>query len=105
MTYSMRQAGVSDQSAALKLIDAYYREQDARDISEKTQSALTLLNNPQLGVIWLIETAGDAVGYMVICFGYSIECGHDAFVDELFVWPGHRDCGAWQAHRRGRLDG
>jgi ribosomal protein S18 acetylase RimI-like enzyme len=39
-----------------------------------------------LGKVWLIQPADVAVGYVAVCFGYSIEFqGRDAFVDEFFL--------------------
>jgi ribosomal protein S18 acetylase RimI-like enzyme len=39
-----------------------------------------------LGCVWLIRDGAEAVGYVALCFGYSIEFrGRDAFVDEFFL--------------------
>ena len=38
------------------------------------------------GRVWIIEVNSVAVGYIALCFGYSIElCGRDAFIDEFFL--------------------
>ena len=38
------------------------------------------------GRVWLIQSSSVVVGYLAVCFGYSIEFqGRDAFVDELFI--------------------
>jgi diamine N-acetyltransferase len=63
------------------------------------------LRDPNLGRVWLIlanpnETDNDKaqrehpVGYIVLCFGYSLEwLGRDAFVDEFYLLPGYRGHG------------
>jgi GNAT superfamily N-acetyltransferase len=49
---------------------------------------------PLHGAVWLARDGGEAVGYGVLCCGFSLEYrGRDAFVDELFVRPDHRDAG------------
>ena len=38
------------------------------------------------GRVWIIEVNSVVVGYIALCFGYSIElCGRDAFIDEFFL--------------------
>jgi GNAT superfamily N-acetyltransferase len=45
-----------------------------------------LIDDGRLGKIWLIEVAGESVGYAVLTLGYSLEFhGRDALLDELFV--------------------
>jgi ribosomal protein S18 acetylase RimI-like enzyme len=45
-----------------------------------------LIEDDRLGRIWLIEAAGEPVGYVVVTLGYSLEFhGRDALLDELFV--------------------
>ncbi len=53
-----------------------------------------LLRDPALGRVWLIHDGAEAIGYVVLTFGYSLEFhGRDAFIDELFVRPSHRGRG------------
>ena len=52
---------------------------------------LGLLNNSVLGLTWLILDRATPVGYIVFCFGYSLEyLGRDAFVDEFYLIESHR---------------
>jgi ribosomal protein S18 acetylase RimI-like enzyme len=66
---------------------------------QKARIALvTLLRDPNLGRVWLILDGGMAdappVGYIVLCFGYSLEwLGRDAFVDEFYLRPDYRGRG------------
>jgi diamine N-acetyltransferase len=50
-----------------------------------------LLDDASLGRVFLVEEEGEAAGYVVVAFGYSLEFhGRDAFVDELFLRPAFR---------------
>ncbi|HXY00986.1 MAG TPA: GNAT family N-acetyltransferase [Candidatus Limnocylindrales bacterium] len=53
-----------------------------------------LLHNPVFGVIYLARVEQIPVGYLVVCFDYSLEYrGKGAWIDELFVVPEHRGQG------------
>jgi len=53
-----------------------------------------LLGEPAYGLIYLACDANQPVGYLVICFDYSLEYrGKGAWVDELFVARMHRGKG------------
>jgi GNAT superfamily N-acetyltransferase len=70
-------------------IDQYpFEEHAARTALEQ------LLREHTLGRIWLITAEDEAIGYIVVTFGYSLEYhGRDAFIDELFVVASHRNRG------------
>ena len=47
------------------------------------KALLGLLGNSNFGLAWLVCDSGTAVGYIVLCFGYSLEfLGRDAFIDD-----------------------
>lgn len=53
-----------------------------------------ILNDHSLGRVWLIQHAGETIGYVVLTLGFSLEYrGRDAFVDELYIREGHRGHG------------
>lgn len=56
------------------------------------RSAVTMLiNDASLGRGWLICSDEEAIGYVVLVFGFSLEYrGRDAFVDELYLRENHR---------------
>ena len=59
---------------------------------------LEFLASPSLGRIWVACERGVVVGYLALTFSYSFEFGgRDAFVDELYVVPTHRNNG-WGGH-------
>jgi GNAT superfamily N-acetyltransferase len=53
-----------------------------------------LLRNPVYGVIYIVRGELEPIGYLVICFDYSLEYrGKGAWIDELFVESCHRGKG------------
>lgn len=57
-------------------------------------SLAELLANPVYGVAYLVREENALIGYLVICFDYSLEYrGKGAWIDELFVEASHRGKG------------
>jgi GNAT superfamily N-acetyltransferase len=53
-----------------------------------------LIGHPSIGQVWLMSLSHRDIGYMVLTFGFSVEHrGRSAFVDEVYVRPGHRGKG------------
>jgi diamine N-acetyltransferase len=53
-----------------------------------------ILNNVSLGRLWLICIDGEAIGYVLLGFSFSLEFrGRDAFVDELYLREAYRGQG------------
>ena len=53
-----------------------------------------LLQNPVYGVVYIAREESAPIGYLVICFDYSLEYrGKGAWIDELFVETTHRGKG------------
>jgi diamine N-acetyltransferase len=53
-----------------------------------------LLANTVYGVAYLVQEENTLIGYLVICFDYSLEYGgKGAWIDELFVEASHRGKG------------
>ncbi|HEV2103702.1 MAG TPA: GNAT family N-acetyltransferase [Candidatus Acidoferrum sp.] len=53
-----------------------------------------LLQNPAFGIAYIVREESVAIGYLVICFDYSLEYrGKGAWIDELFVEASHRGKG------------
>jgi len=73
-----------------------YHEFESIELDDETREIVLrpLLGESPLGRVWLVFIAGEVVGYVAICFGYSIEfAGRDAFVDEMFIAEAHRGKG------------
>jgi ribosomal protein S18 acetylase RimI-like enzyme len=70
-------------------IDSYpFDEQIAR------RALQDLVDDASKGRVWLIMWNDEAIGYVAITFGYSLEYhGRDAFIDELFIHADYRHQG------------
>jgi ribosomal protein S18 acetylase RimI-like enzyme len=90
-----RPAAESDADLLLSFMQAYYAFDGHGFDAAKARVALTaLLRDPHLGLTWLILDEQTTVGYVVLCFGYSLEwLGRDAFVDELYLDEEYRGRG------------
>jgi ribosomal protein S18 acetylase RimI-like enzyme len=79
--------------------DYYAFDGHAFDPQKARVALVGLLRDPNLGRVWLILDRAEGtgtlpVGYIVLCFGYSLEwLGRDAFVDEFFLLPDYRGLG------------
>jgi ribosomal protein S18 acetylase RimI-like enzyme len=90
-----RLAVESDADALLEFMQEYYAFDGHGFDREKARVALTaLLRDSKLGLAWLILDGDAAVGYIVLCIGYSVEwLGRDAFVDEFYLREEYRGRG------------
>ena len=90
-----RLAVESDADALLEFMQAYYAFDGHGFDRKKARVALTgLLRDANLGRAWLILDGEASVGYVVLCFGYSLEwLGRDAFVDEFYLREEYRGHG------------
>jgi ribosomal protein S18 acetylase RimI-like enzyme len=92
---AFRPAVPEDIDALLPLMEAFYRE-DHHPWQEGAarETLRRLLADAAFGRAYLIEEGGTVLGYLVVCFGFSLEFhGKDAFVDELYVLPEARGRG------------
>jgi ribosomal protein S18 acetylase RimI-like enzyme len=92
---AFRLAGSDDTELLLNFMRDYYAFDGHLYDREKARCALlALLQNPSFGTVWLILDGSAPVGYIVICFGYSLEfLGRDAFIDEFYLIESHRGRG------------
>ena len=88
----------------LPLVAAYHLFEEISlpaDIREK--SVERLLNDETLGEVWLIRKSDQLIGYIVVCFGYSIEFGgREVVIDEFYIEAPERGMGVG-AEALGRL--
>jgi len=97
MPLSVSRATLADLKSLLTMM----REMQADDpwsepFNESTVRAnLTeLLQKADYGAIYLVREEAALIGYLVICFDYSLEYrGKGAWIDELFVEAAHRGKG------------
>ena len=90
-----RLAVESEVDVLLDFMREYYAYDGHGYDREKARDALTaLLRDRNLGRVWLVLDGDVAVGYVVLCFGYSLEwLGQDAFVDEFYLREQYRGRG------------
>lgn len=79
----------------LPLCAAFHAEEQISSTEEQRTAGLRpLLEGTPYGAVYVIGPARAPIGYVVICFGWSVEFGGlDAIVDELFVRPSVRGRG------------
>jgi ribosomal protein S18 acetylase RimI-like enzyme len=79
----------------LTLCAAFHAEAGIKSDEEGRRAGLApLLEGSPYGVAYLIGPARAPIGYIVICFGWSVEFGGlDAIIDELYIRPGVRGRG------------
>jgi diamine N-acetyltransferase len=87
-----RMAVESDAGTLLRFMREYYAFDGHGFDEPKAHVALmALLRDQSMGRAWLILDGAGAVGYVVLCFGYSLEwLGRDAFVDEFYMLEEYR---------------
>ena len=92
----LRLASLDDTGTLLPLMRAYHEFEgiDSTDAERLATIEPLLAGQKNPGDVWLIETDAGAVGYIALCYGYSIEFGgKDAFVDEFFIVEAERGRG------------
>ena len=91
----MSLASTDDLATLLPLVRAFHDHEELTMSEAERESTLRrLLADGTWGRIWLIVDGAEAVGYIAICVGYSIEFrGNDAFVDEFYLRPDARGRG------------
>ena len=79
----------------IPLVEAFHAEEGIRSTPEsRSAGVLPLLDGLPYGCAYLIGPPRAPIGYVVICFGWSVEFGGlDAIIDELYVRPGVRGRG------------
>jgi ribosomal protein S18 acetylase RimI-like enzyme len=95
MELTLRRAATAD----LEWIATFRRELYAHDpegIDEQrdAETLLHLINKPDLGWALMIDVDGEAAGYVLVTFCFSVEfAGRFALIDELYVTPDRRGGG------------
>lgn len=95
MTLTIKRADSGDVPALVDLMEAFYSEAGfPLDRSWATAAFEALLACESRGAVWLAIDDGSPVGHVVLTVRFSMEYGGlDAFIDDLFVQPGHRRAG------------
>jgi GNAT superfamily N-acetyltransferase len=99
MPITTLRASSVDIPALVGLMREFYGEAGhALDDDWAALSFSALLGDPARGMAWIVKVDGVPAGHAVLTFRHSMEFGGpDAFVDDLFVRPGHRRRGLGRA--------
>src|SRR5512134_3393296 len=95
MTSRTRQASYADVPSLVALMEVFYAESEfPLPKGPATRAFQRLLDQPELGTVWLLENEGQPAGYVVLTVSYSMEFGGlRGFVDDRFVHPRCRRLG------------
>ena len=89
-----RTAGETDLNTVLEFMDAYYEYDQIPFEASFARTALEkMVRDASLGRVWLICAGDQPIGYFAIALGFSLEYGHDAFIDELYLRADYRGRG------------
>jgi len=88
----------ADLETLVQFMREYYEFDHLPFAEHVARSALEkFVGDESLGRLWLIHYGAEAVGYLVLTLGYSLEYGgRDAFIDEVYIRGSHRGCGIGQ---------
>lgn len=95
MSTSLECAEEQDLDVVLAHVRAYHEYEGVHLSDQQRLAAIRpLLGESAFGRIFVIRYGAETIGYVAVCFGFSIEFqGRDAFVDEMFIVPEHRGKG------------
>ena len=97
MNVETRIAASSDLKELVSLVGQYHLFESINSTAQEREAALVPLvtGNAETGFIAVAEANETMVGYVAVCYGYTIEFGgRDAFVDEFYVTEAMRGAGA-----------
>lgn len=92
-------ADPSDVDLLIELMREFYAcEHLSFDEQMARQSLQQLLAQPSYGLVYLIDVAGEVIGYFALAFGFSLEFhGRDAILDEIYLRERFRGQGVGRA--------
>ena len=95
----LRNAHTRDVPALVALMAEFYGEADYPLPRDAAARAFTsLLGDPARGLVWILEIEAEAMGYLVLSLGFSMEYGGlRGWVDDFFVRPPARGRGLGRA--------
>lgn len=95
MTTTFKAVTPTDIPQLLQFMREYYEFDHLTFDENVARAALAeMIGNEAFGRIWVIRHAAEAIGYLVLTLGYSLEYGgRDAFIDEVYIRSSHRGKG------------
>ena len=94
MTLTFDPAAEADADALLGLARAFHRD-EGHPIGDAGEAALRqVARGEPMARAWIVRQQGEAIGYVIITLGFSIEYGgRDGFIDDLYLVPSARGHG------------
>ena len=91
----LRQASSKEIPILLGFIKSYYKLESIVFFEDQVYKALIeLINSNNIGRVWLIYLSNKAIGYIVLCFSYSlVSFGQDGMIDEFYIDDEYRKKG------------
>ncbi|WP_293147595.1 MULTISPECIES: GNAT family N-acetyltransferase [unclassified Microcoleus] len=95
MTINYRVAAIADMTLLLELVKEFHKKEKLEFDEKVDRDVLAnLLADASLGQVWLIQQEDEAIGYIILTLGYSLEYrGRDAFIDEFYLRSKYRGQG------------
>jgi GNAT superfamily N-acetyltransferase len=92
---ALKPARREDLPVLVRYVHAFQRlDQRPFNLHRTEQALLPLLGSDEQGRVWIIEAAGRPIGYLALCFGYSLNPGgREALIDGFFVEEEFRNRG------------
>ncbi len=87
MSVSIVRAAPADLDDLVGLVAEFYKIDGHSFVAERVSTALRpLLEDDELGVVWVARSGKVSVGYALVTWGYSLESdGRDALIDEIYA--------------------
>jgi len=95
MDVAFKLADIDNIDLLIEFMREFYElDHIALDEQAARSAVQQILSNDSFGKVWLIQVAGNSVGYIVLTLGFSLEFqGRDAFIDEIYIRAAHRGRG------------
>jgi ribosomal protein S18 acetylase RimI-like enzyme len=95
METSFKRAEMSDIEILMEFIREFCEVDHHPFDGSSIRVALTnIVSDGSLGRVWLIQHNSEAIGYIVLSFGYSLEYrGREAVIDEIYIRESHQGQG------------
>jgi GNAT superfamily N-acetyltransferase len=92
---ALKSARREDLPVLMRYVHAFQRlDQRPFNLHRTERALLPLLISADQGRVWIIEAAGHPIGYLALCYGYSLHSGgREALVDGFFVEEEFRNRG------------
>lgn len=99
MPLTLRPVAPAELPTLLPLMAAFYQHFGyAHDPATQQALAATFVAHPAWGTLYLLDDAGQAVGYVALTYGFTFERGgRYALIDELYVADSARSQGVGRA--------